>query len=84
MLFVQIKDGTQQFCIDHRTLNQVISRDEFPIPIIDELLDKLKDAANLFNLELRLSCKQICTHEEDIQKTTSCTHEGHYEFSMIP
>ncbi|GFU85391.1 retrovirus-related Pol polyprotein from transposon 297 [Trichonephila clavipes] len=35
------KDGTMRLCIDYRKLNKKIVKDRYPLPIIEEVLDKL-------------------------------------------
>ncbi|GFW07365.1 retrovirus-related Pol polyprotein from transposon 17.6 [Trichonephila clavipes] len=35
------KDGTMRLCIDYRKLNKKIVKDRYPLPIIEDVLDKL-------------------------------------------
>ncbi len=84
ILFVPKKDGTLRMCVDYRGLNAITVKNRYPLPLISELLDRLKGAQIFSKVDLKVAYYRIRIKEGDEWKTAFRTRYGHYEFCVMP
>ncbi|CAF0785566.1 unnamed protein product [Brachionus calyciflorus] len=77
-------DGSKRFCIDYRQVNNITVQDPFPLPRIEDLLDKLGGATIFFYIDLNSGYWQIPMAKESMSITAFSTQKGHYEFRRLP
>ena len=74
VLLVKKKDRSWPFCVDFRALNIAIVHNEFPIPVIEELLDELHGIFIFTKIDMKSRYFQIWMRCEEVPKTTFRTH----------
>ena len=84
IVLVVKKDGTTRFCVDYRKLNRITKMDVFPLPRIDDYLDTLTGQRYFTTLDLASGYWQVAMDPDSIEKTAFITHEGLYEFTVMP
>lgn len=84
VLFVRKKDGSYRLCVDYRALNKNTIRDAYPLPRIDDLLDRLHGAQFFTSLDMQMGYHQVEVAPDDVPKTAMRTRYGSYEFVVLP
>ena len=83
VLLVKKPDGSWRFCVDYRALNAVTVKNGFPLPRIDDLLDKIQGAQYFSSIDLLQGFFQLPLNPSDKPKTAFKTSFGHYQFRVV-
>lgn len=73
-----------RMCIDFRTLNKLMVRDVYPIPMIEDQIDQLSDKKYFSVLDWKNAFNQISFEENSIKYTSFMCHLGQYEYVKMP
>lgn len=84
ILLVSKPNGEKRLCIDYRKLNAITQKDRYPLPLIDDQIDQLRNQKYFTTLDLYSGYYQIQLEEESKNKTAFVTCDGHYEFNRMP
>lgn len=84
ILLVKKKDGSDRMCVDFRKLNEITIKDRFPLPLIDDYIDRLGHSKYYTSLDMATGFHQIPMHEDSIHMTGFVTPEGHFEYVKMP
>ena len=84
VLFVPKKDGGLRFCVDYRWLNKRTIRNRYPLPLPEEMMDRLRGSQVFSKIDLRSGYWQMPVRDEDVPKTAFRTRWGSYEFLVMP
>ena len=59
VVFVPKSDGTLRLCVDYRDLNKQTIKNKYPLPRIDDLLDRLNGAQVFSRMDLATGFHQL-------------------------
>ena len=77
--FVKKKDGRLRPVQDYRKLNNMTVKNRYPLPLIAELIDTLKDAKYFTKLDVRWGYNNVRIKEGDEHKAAFRTNRGLFE-----
>ncbi|PPQ81108.1 hypothetical protein CVT24_008812 [Panaeolus cyanescens] len=77
--FVKKKDGSLRPVQDYRHLNEITIKNRYPLPLISELMDKLKGARFFTKLDIRWGYNNVRIKHGDEHKAAFITNRGLFE-----
>jgi len=84
IFFAKKKDGGLRLCVDYRALNSGTNKNRYPLPLISEMLDRLRGAQIFTKLDLRNAYHLIQIKEGYEYKTAFRTRYGQFEYRVMP
>jgi hypothetical protein len=84
MVPMRKKSGEIRFCVDFRNLNKVSLKENYPLPKMDYILQKVVGSHKMSMLDGFLGYNQIMVHPDDREKTNFTTPWGTFMYAKMP
>ncbi|UYV62952.1 K02A2.6-like [Cordylochernes scorpioides] len=78
------RDKSKRFCVDYRRINEIIAPDVHPLPLIENILDKLSRAKYFSSADISSAYWQVEIDPSSRHLLTFVTLDGQYEFCRLP
>lgn len=83
-LLVPKPDGSVRFCTDYRKVNNVTKSDSFPIPRLDDCIDKVGKAKYITKIDLLKGYWQVPLTDKAKEISAFVTPDGFYQYKVMP
>ncbi|CAF4172207.1 unnamed protein product, partial [Rotaria magnacalcarata] len=84
VVIVKKHDGSPRFYIAYRKLNSLTQKDIYPLPRIDDVIERLNGSYIFSKIDLRSGYFQVPLINEERNKTAFITHDGLWHFKRLP
>jgi hypothetical protein len=84
VIFVRKPSGGLRFCVDYRALNAITIKNRYPIPLIQETLDRLSKARIYTKLDIIAAFNRLRIAKGDEWLTAFRTRYGLFEYLVMP
>ena len=81
---VRKKNGEIRLCVDFRNLNRSSLKDNYPLPKIEQILQKVVGAQRISMVDGFSGYNQISMHPNDKEKTSFTTPCGTFMYDKMP
>jgi hypothetical protein len=79
VFFIKKKDGKLHFVQDYRALNAITRKNQYPLPLINNVIHWLKDTCYFTKLDVCWGYNNVHICEGNKWKATFCTNRGLFE-----
>ncbi|XP_029178535.1 uncharacterized protein K02A2.6-like [Nylanderia fulva] len=84
VVLVKKKNGATRVCVDYRKLNEKIIKTRYPLPIIEDQIDRLRGAKIFSTIDLENGFFHVRVADDSRKYTAFIVPNGHYEFLRMP
>ena len=84
LVLVKKPTGEWRICVDYRALNNITTKDAYPLPRIDDSYLQLQGAKHFTSLDLQNGYWQFPLARDAIPKTAFSSRYGQYEWKVMP
>ena len=81
---VRKKNGEIRLCVDFRNLNRASLKDNYPLPKMDHILQKVVGASRMSMMDGFFGYNQVAVLPEDQKKTAFTTPWGTFMYARMP
>jgi transposase InsO family protein len=83
-ILVPKPDGSVRLCIDYRKVNQVTKADSYPLPRIEDCIDKIGQSKFVTKIDLQKGYWQVPLSEDSKEVSAFVTPDGLYQCKVLP
>jgi hypothetical protein len=84
LVLVRKKSGEIRLCVDFRNLNRSSKKDNYPLPNMEQILQRVTGASRISMIDGFSGYNQISVMPEDREKTTFTTPWGTFMYAKMP
>src|SRR3954467_12381994 len=84
VVLVKKSNGKWRMCVDFTDLNDACPKDHYPLPRIDQVIDRASGHQMLSFMDAFSGYNQILMADKDKEKTAFITESGTYHYNVMP
>jgi transposase InsO family protein len=84
VVLVKKKDGSLRFCVDYRGVNGKIKQHVFPLPTLNDFLEKLSGNSWFTSLDMCSGFFQVGLDRKSREITAFSSTYGHWQYNVLP